>query len=124
MEPDRMVAVLVGLTAAGLLSVVMLWYGFKRLGQIRRRSVELTGEHERLLLHSQTRLAAQRQQALAEQSSGAERVEHLQRAHELWREALRSRRPDDAETEQHLRETIELVESLLREEGIELERGA
>ena len=113
--------VLVGLAAAFVLAIVMVVHGFRRLAWIRSRTQDLRSEHERLLYHSQYRIAAQKEQAMAEQAEGEQQIEHFRRSLELWRRANQTRRPDDEETFEFIGGIVGLIEERLRELGVDPE---
>lgn len=101
--------------------VALLIYGLRRIAAIQRRTSELSMEHRRLFSHVQYRLAAQKEHARAEAAAGAERVPHLVRALALWRLANQQRAPGDDAIYREVTTTIGMIETELRELGVELE---
>lgn len=94
-----------------------LFFSFRRIQSLRRRMVDLSDEHNRLLHHAQLRLAAQKEHGLAERAEGEARIQHLRQAQLHWREAIQSRDPKDEAAYATLRESLDLVEHDLRELG-------
>lgn len=110
MDPRQRQYILVGLLLAGLLAAMMLFTGLRRLARLRREAQVLWSEHERLFTHAQYRLAAQKHQALAAQTTGAERLEHLRQARALLDQALATRGPGDEDIGRILSDTRAMVD--------------
>lgn len=93
----------------------------RRACRIKSRLTALDIEHDRLLLHAQARLAAQKEQLAAEAAAGEARLAHLRQAIRLYREANRLRPPTDEATYRFLCAQIALLEDHLRAAGADPE---
>jgi hypothetical protein len=112
---QQVLPLLAGMAVVLLVTFLMVVGGIRRVVAIRRQMVGLSEEHERLFVHAQTRMAAQKKQALAEQASGDERREHLAEALVLWRQAMQTRDPKDAYSAEFIDNQIAMIEQDLAE---------
>ena len=91
--------------------ILMMLVAFRRAYKIRDRQIDLSDEHERLMIYAQARLAAQQAQSRASKAeTPEEQAELLRMAIDHWRRAIRNRRPEDQEAYQDITAQLAMVE--------------
>jgi len=107
------------LAAVFLFILLMMFVTFRRAMRLRSRQIDLSDEYDRLRIYAESRLAAQKEQALAAKAETDEqRAAHLRQAIDHWRRANRNRKPTDEDAYQDIIAQIAMLEEDLAAMGL------